>query len=94
MTNDRAFNCFLKNKSVYAKKEFLPGVNILTLFRYFGCGTVLDFWHFSEKFLEKVILFHPKKWKTLPKFEKTKTNQKKLYASSIHPDHFHIEIVV
>ena len=25
------------------------GVNILPLFRYFGCGTVLDFWHFSEK---------------------------------------------
>ena len=29
------------------------GVNICPLFRKFGYGTVLDFWHFSEKFFGK-----------------------------------------
>ena len=77
---------------VYLKSA--AGVNILTLFCYFGCGTVLDFWHFSEKFLEEVILFHRKKWKTFPKFEKTKKKSKKFCASSIYPDHSHIETVV
>jgi len=51
---------------------YVSGVNILTLFRYFGYGTVLDFWHFSEKFLEKVILFHPKNEKLFQNLKRQK----------------------
>ena len=45
-------------------------VNILPLFRYFGYGIVLDFWHFSEKFFGRSDIVSLKKWKTFPKCEK------------------------
>ena len=47
----------------------LAGVNICPLFRKFGYGTVLDFWHFSEKFFGKKKYCVCEKWKTFPKFK-------------------------
>ena len=56
------------------------GVNILTLFRYFGCGTVLKFWYFSEKFFERSHIVSLRKLKTFPKFEERLIKIRKISA--------------
>ena len=56
-------------------------VNILPLFRYFGCGTVLDFWHFLEKFFGRCDIVSPKNGRNFPKFEK---RLKKLPLEQLH----------
>ena len=72
------------------------GVNILPLFRYFRCGTVLDFWHFSEKFFGRSdIIISPKNEKLFQKlvFE-NKFRALHNYTSSFETEHFHVEFVI